>query len=500
MPIVVNGGTATFEEAVIPDLEIRGENANLRFNGSVARDVVVVGDTSNTIHAADTTFRNLDLTDVDDKVDLAKVRIYAQLKALRVNKIKADIWVTAGGGAEAAIDITDCAVVALKGIVEGAGRESIRFEDVTSFGIAMEVLSTPSADNTYDAVSLQGVCGPGRIYGSIRGAVDPDAGTNNPRYCLAIAAGCVDIEYDLELSGYQTGAVNNLAGLEVATHARVSTETPDEDDVLVWDDTNQIWRPEPGAGVGGGVDELDELTDVDLTDPPDEGQVLTYEGGVWVASDPTAGGGGGQAMREDEDPDHADGDTFPGTSLDGSWTESKSNGSDPSEVNRGAYWVGTIAVSGASSFRTVSIYKAVTLAVGDTLIACVEQFTLGDNESLIGIQMMDASTSDAAGIELEQSSGETSLIRYYSQLSGVKTAVYSERSESFARRFWIGVKHTATNEYQPYASLNGTLWVPVAAASAITLTPARVLFTSGSFNTGGPTLGACHLIDIVTTI
>lgn len=115
-----------------------------------------------------------------------------------------------------AVDLTDCTMVNLTGSVRATGSAIvIRAEDVVASEIGMLVIADPGADNTYDSVSLEGVCDRVSLRGSIRGAI---FGANNPRYGLAVAAGCLAIDVWTPISGYQTGAINDLTAGQVTVH------------------------------------------------------------------------------------------------------------------------------------------------------------------------------------------------------------------------------------------------------------------------------------------
>jgi hypothetical protein len=223
MPIVLSGsGTLTVEQARVPDVEALA-GGTLEFTSAQARDVTLDGTTGSfgSLHAADSEFRNISLTNLDTfgGTHLSKTRITEQLVAIGCDEINATgLRVTAGGGAEAAIDLTDCQIVKLEGIVRGAGQESIRLEDVVAFEVDMLVMSTPSADNTYDAISLEGVCDRGSIRGGVHGAADPAGGANNPRYGIAVASGCLDIHIWAAISGAQTGDIDDNTTGEVTVH------------------------------------------------------------------------------------------------------------------------------------------------------------------------------------------------------------------------------------------------------------------------------------------
>lgn len=96
---------------------------------------------------------------------------------------------------------------------------------------------------------------------------------------------------DTKLWGYFDGTDwawggSSPIGLDDLTD--VNAPSPNDEDVLSWDETAGKWVPVPP---GGGSFALDDLTDVNAPSPDDE-DVLTWDetSGKWV---PAPGGGGG---------------------------------------------------------------------------------------------------------------------------------------------------------------------------------------------------------------
>lgn len=250
-----------------------------------------------------------------------------------------------------------------------------------------------------------------------------------------------------------------------------------EGDMWYYDTDTSMWRLVGGTKATGRVPTIQADGTIDWQTPSS-------------STGPPAG-------REDEDPTDADGDTFTGTSLGGSWTETKSNGSDPSMVKRGAYWFGTLAQSGASAGRGVRVTKAVSLAVGETLIGCLQLFPVG-NEEVTAAIVLNGTAGDVA-VRVMQTSAEVGRVQFY-ELMGTFGVLYDESVIPLAGKFWLGLKYVASNSFQPFASLNGELWVPITAASAQAMTPAAFGFILHSFNNAGPFTAAVHHIDIVSTV
>lgn len=86
---------------------------------------------------------------------------------------------------------------------------------------------------------------------------------------------------------------DNVAG-EIA--ALTEKETPADADLVIIEDSedsNSKKKVQVGNLPGGGAEELDGLTDVDLSTPPTDGQVLKYDdgSGMWVAANDDTGSG-----------------------------------------------------------------------------------------------------------------------------------------------------------------------------------------------------------------
>lgn len=68
-----------------------------------------------------------------------------------------------------------------------------------------------------------------------------------------------------------------IPGIEDLTDVDLTTP-PDDGDVLIWDDATDTWVPGPPGAVSL---ELDDLTDVIIAAPA-EGDMLRYDGSDWV--------------------------------------------------------------------------------------------------------------------------------------------------------------------------------------------------------------------------
>lgn len=93
-------------------------------------------------------------------------------------------------------------------------------------------------------------------------------------------------------SFYEPSAVSDvdLSLQSIKDLQDVSSNDPQDGFALIWSSVDQRYIPQE-IEASGGAQSIDDLTDVDTTsEPPFQGQVLTWDGLSWV---PGAGGGGG---------------------------------------------------------------------------------------------------------------------------------------------------------------------------------------------------------------
>lgn len=147
------------------------------------------------------------------------------------------------------VDLDGLDTFRIQGTVLRAFRTGVRIDDCDNWDVDLFIEDSGiQADNTYDAVSIEGTSARWNLRGAVRGASNT---SNNPRYGVAVGASCLDGQIDMDIQGCQTGEINNAAGLEVSRKVRISTETLTDGDVLVWDGTGLIFRPDDGSGIGG---------------------------------------------------------------------------------------------------------------------------------------------------------------------------------------------------------------------------------------------------------
>jgi len=213
MPLVLTGNV-TFESAEVASaITCTTHPAALRFSDTIVTGLLTLtpdeADTAS-LEAHGSRFSGIIATNVNGTgfIHLSGTRL-GKFHATNCEDIKATgLKVDAGTAAEAAIDFTDCTDVRIEGSVEALGRQAIRWEDVVIGVIDMLIKSSPNADNTYDAVSLEGVCDRTSIFGQITGAYP---GANNPRYGIQVAAGCLATDIWAQITGAQTAAINDIS-------------------------------------------------------------------------------------------------------------------------------------------------------------------------------------------------------------------------------------------------------------------------------------------------
>lgn len=159
---------------------------------------------------------------------------------------------TNGPSSVSMISLTGLSSFYIQGTAYRSRRHGVLLSGCSNGEADLQLLSPGNeTDNTYDGFRLEGACANVRLNGSVRGAVL--GVTNNPRYGVSVGASCTNIDVDVEISGTQTGLIENLAAVgEVTARALVSAEDPDDGDVLVWDESIGMYRPDDGTGVGGG--------------------------------------------------------------------------------------------------------------------------------------------------------------------------------------------------------------------------------------------------------
>lgn len=132
-----------------------------------------------------------------------------------------DMWsvtnlIVGGPGEGSKIDVTDLSVFTLGAKVLNSNEHGIRFEDCAVGEVHTEIIDpSTDTDNTFDGISLQGVCDRIDLRGSVRGAINQ---ANNPRYGLDVASGCLDIDVWLAITGAQTAPINDATSGEVTVH------------------------------------------------------------------------------------------------------------------------------------------------------------------------------------------------------------------------------------------------------------------------------------------
>ena len=92
---------------------------------------------------------------------------------------------------------------------------------------------------------------------------------------------------------------------DVDTH--LNTGSAGTNEILSWDGSDYIWVADQtgdggggggeGGGEGGGASEINDLTDVNISNPQDN-EVLKYSGGSWVNGTDATGGAGSVAFTD----------------------------------------------------------------------------------------------------------------------------------------------------------------------------------------------------------
>lgn len=87
---------------------------------------------------------------------------------------------------------------------------------------------------------------------------------------------------------------------DVDTHLNTGSASTNE--ILSWDGSDYIWVADQtgdggGGGEGGGASEINDLTDVNISNPQDN-EVLKYSGGSWVNGTDATGGAGSVAFTD----------------------------------------------------------------------------------------------------------------------------------------------------------------------------------------------------------
>lgn len=233
-------------------------------------------------------------------------------------------------------------------------------------------------------------------------------------------------------------------------------------DVLAWNAGASKWVPTtPGAG---GAVNLDDLGDVIITSPS-TGQVLKFNGTSWVNDTDATGGGGGSIGLYSPDLPYASpnalDDEFDGGSLDAKWTA----------VNGGSTVHTSFPGDGSMRIYCVEsnmngLYQTTT-NVDQTIRAKISPAIDTVNTSVIGLFMM----SGANNITEIVFQGATLVVYkgiYTSGAgsSGAFTAATGANPLFGAlkdvREFYLEMKYTASgNLVDASVSLDGVTWVPL---------------------------------------
>jgi hypothetical protein len=232
---LVASASVTNLNAAGHDIEFNGNAENIVMAGVVARRVFGTGGPFNVSMTAMT----LGDTVNDYSLDLTGgSQIY-------FDGIISDDSVTDVGG----IHLDSVAAFSLNGIVQRARTHGVWLDDCDSGTVDILVRGASwTVDDTYDAFFLDGTTEEVNVYGRYDWASPTEP--NRVRYIVNVGASADDIKVDV---GYnpgtgRTGDLNNAAGLESVWMPWSSMETPTEGDVLVWDDSEDKYRPSSAAG------------------------------------------------------------------------------------------------------------------------------------------------------------------------------------------------------------------------------------------------------------
>lgn len=220
-PITIDGATAVYLRGVECG-DITVTDGELYVDDVSAGDIVLEAGANNAVRGSNLDCTGLDLTggSSGQEVRLDGVRCDGQL----ISDSTFDVWsITAAviGGATvpasvSIVDLTDLEDFYLQAHILKSDRHGIRAEDCVVGEIIAQIIDpSQETDNTYDGISLEGVCDRLDIRGAIRGAVNQ---SNNPQYGIDIASGCLGIDLWLAYSGTQTGDVNDATSGEVTSH------------------------------------------------------------------------------------------------------------------------------------------------------------------------------------------------------------------------------------------------------------------------------------------
>ena len=236
----------------LADLRVYNGTANLAQVSAV--DVRLDEGFGTSLKAVDLYCETMDLSsdpDVEQKVEMSGVHVTDNIVAagdflhFSIDGLTVG-YGTNGPSVPARILLSGISGFTVKGAIHKAQQHGVRLVNC-QLGVADLNIVSPSiqTDNAFDGFHLEG-CDKVQVRGAVRGA---EGVSQNPRYGVWADAACTDIDVDVDATGCQSGAFQNLAAVgQFTTRALISTEDPSNGQVPVWDEAQGIFRPgSPGV-------------------------------------------------------------------------------------------------------------------------------------------------------------------------------------------------------------------------------------------------------------
>lgn len=219
-----------------------------------------------------------------------------------------------------------------------------------------------------------------------------------------------------EAVGAGASALNDLSD--------VDTSGQTAGDVLAYDGAD--WIP---TDLGVIPVDLDDLSDVDTTGVG-SGDVLTYDGADWIAQAPT-GGGSSLPIDAAAVASVGSGDLFPGTSLDGGWSDLQATPNTSKDRSVDGFLI--LKNSGATAERR-GVKRAFAPAGDFQVYANLLSATWGYNVNYCGVFIGSTDPSDAGGgsrlgLNLGYNAGNVFLYGY-KMIAGVESNFHANNLDN----------------------------------------------------------------------
>jgi hypothetical protein len=385
---------------------------------------------------------------------------------------------------------------------------------------AIDELATEKVDTTRTISTTAPLTGGGDLSANRTLAVS--AGTET-------AAGVLELATNGETTtGTDTVRATHPAGVAaaIAAHTGDTTDAHDASAISIADAGGDFTATNVedalaelfASGGGGGVADLDDLTDVDTTTtPPADGQALVWDDGdsLWVPGTVSGGGGGGNisgAYDIEDTSNYTPGslaDEFDTNTLDAKWTVIASTTTpaagtaDPyANPSTGIYDLTTRSNGmlvqprqNSGSVDDVLLRQSGALANGESLVFSFGMPDIGTSVAdgmIVGLALSTNSTYDSSGTWRAMLVRGTTNYKFdfYTGSAATVTNLRNYGTQSapvlLGRRTYLRVTRRNTNDYWWMASFDGMNWIHL--TKDTTSTSFSYVFLHARYNAAAPTM------------